>query len=120
MSNVVLVGANCEANGHPTNCQEPASGSVKSTSSSNVRLNGTNVYFKSRADMNFPSHAHDYNENIGCHDTSSHAIDPNNSHNVKLNGSPIVLESDKGTDPKTSQDAVFVDSGGNSSIKLIE
>lgn len=120
MSNVVLVGANCEASGHPTNCQEPAPGSVSSTSSSNVRLNGDDVYFKSRADMDFPSHAHDYDSDKGCHETASHAIDPNDSHDVTLNGSPIVLESDKGTDPKTSGDAVFVDSGGNNTIKLIE
>lgn len=120
MSNVVLVGADCDAYGHPTECQEPAPGSVKSTSSSNVRLNGTDVYFQSRANMYFPSHAHDYSVDKGCHDIQSHSIDPDNTHNVKLNGSPIVIESDEGTDPGTGNRAEFVNSGGNTNFKLIE
>jgi hypothetical protein len=120
MSNVVLVGADCDTYGHPTNCQEPAPGSVNSTSSSNVTLNGADVYFHSRADMFFPSHAHDYSSDKGCHQYSSHSIDPDDTHNLTLNGSPIVIESDEGTDPVSGDRAVFRNSGGNETFKLLE
>lgn len=119
MSNVVLVGAECAAYGHPSECTEPAVGFVSAVSGSNVTLNGEDVYFHSRADMSFSSHAHDYNDG-NCENNQSHDIDPNDTHNLTLNGSPIVIESDKGTDPVTGGDAEFVDSGGNSSIELLE
>jgi hypothetical protein len=120
MSNIVLVGANCEAYGHPTQCSEPANGSVSSSSSSNVTLNGEDVYFHSRADMSFSSHAHDYSVNLGCHNNQSHSIDPEDTHNLTLNGSPIVIESDEGTDPGSGGRAIFTDSGGNETFKLLE
>lgn len=116
MSSIALVGANCEAEGHPTECTEPATGSVSSTSSNSVTINGTDVYVQDRANMHFDSHAHDHDNTNGCHDMQSHDIDPDDTHSVTINGQPVFEVGDATTDPVTGGTADVIDSGGNSSV----
>ena len=120
MSNVVLIGSDCGAYGHPTECQEPVSGSVNRENNSKVTLDGSDVYFHSRANMTFSSHSHDYSLTEGCHQNSSHSIDPDDTHSVTLDGSSIVLEDDEGTDPVSGGRIEITNTNGNKSFKLLE
>lgn len=118
MTELALIGATCEAYGHPTECQEPAPGSVVSTTSHNVTVNGVQVATDASADMNFPTHSHDYTVLDGCHQNSSHTLDPAvESSSITINGSPVYITADAvATDPVTGGDINIADSGGNSSV----
>lgn len=120
MTELVLIGANCEANGHPTECTEPAPGSVQQSSSHGVTVNGTQVATIASADMNFSSHAHDHTTEEGCHDNQSHSLDPDagaDSSSVTVNGSPVYIVGDGvTTDPGSGGTVDIVDSGGNNTI----
>lgn len=118
MSDFVLTTASCEALGHPTECTEPAPGSVVSESSSSVTINGTDIATTATADIDFPSHSHDYDSLNGCQQDSSHTLDPTNvSSSVTLNGNPLYIEeSAVASDPITGGDINILDAGGNTSV----
>lgn len=118
MTELALIGASCEAKGHPTECTEPAPGSVVSTTTSSVTVNGTEVATTATADMDFPSHAHDHSIAEGCHQNESHTLDPSTvSSSITINGSPVYLaDTSIATDPTTGGDIDIVDSGGNTSV----
>lgn len=124
MTSIVLVGANCEATGHPTECTEPAPGAVTSTSSSSLSINGTDIYSEDTADMHFDSHAHSYIDTNAdgipdtCSDMQSHDLDPDQSHSITLNSTPIYLVGDSTTDPGSGGTATILDSGGNSTVTI--
>lgn len=123
MTEFVLIGASCEAEGHPTSCEEPASGSVSSSSNQSVSINGTEVATVDTADLSFGSHAHAY-ESPGpeqppeCTDFFSHTLDPYTaSSSVTINGSPLYLKGDNvATDPGTGGSINITTTGSNSSV----
>jgi hypothetical protein len=109
MSKIALIGASCNAFGHPTECEEPATGIIVSDSSSSVTINGTAVATIATASISFSSHSHDYSSQDGCYNKSSHSIDPDTTtSSITLNQSPLYLAGvGVATDPI---------SGGNVSI----
>lgn len=114
-----LIGASCEALDHPTECTEPAPGTVEKTASHSVTVNGTQIATIDTADMNFPSHAHDYTSSEGCHQDESHSLDPNTgSTSVTVNGSPLYVVDDAvTTDPTSGGDVNIVNAGNNTSVE---
>lgn len=109
MTEIALVGALCEAFGHPSSCTEPAPGSVESTSSHGITVtaNGETheVASIASADIVLPSHAHDYTDAEGCHQNESHAIDPTGEPSITINGSPVYkVDNSVTTDPITGGD----------------
>lgn len=121
MTKLVVVGASCEAEGHPSECTEPATGTVEKTSSHSLSINGTQVATVDSADMVFPSHAHNYSEEQGCHDKQSHELGADSdavSSSLTVNGSPIYLVGDGvATDPGSSGNVNIVDSGNNNTVE---
>lgn len=120
MTKLVLIGSNCEAFGHPTECTEPAPGEVVSTSNSSVSINGVDVATSSNADINFPNHSHDYSSIDGCHEESSHTLSPQSSSvspSITINGSPVYLERDGvADDPITGGSVNITSSGDNTTV----
>lgn len=115
------------AYGHPSDCSEPAPGSVSQYQSetNSVTVNnadGVEERFATLADANLsiPSHAHDYSAAEGCHDNASHTILSESdkvSSSVNINGSPVFLEgSSVTTDPKSGGDVEISDGAVNSSV----
>jgi len=117
---LTLIGANCEADGHPGQCQNPAPGTVQSTSSCSFTVNGTEVATETTADMHFPSHAHDHDSENGCHENQSHNLDPDTgklSDSVTVNGSPVYLtDTGVASDPGSGGAIDIVDAGGNAFV----
>lgn len=107
MSELTVIDADCEANGHPTECSEPAPGTVQKDNSHGitVTVNGTTkeIATVATATMNFPSHAHDHSTLEGCHQNQSHSLDPDTGEpSITINGSPIYqVGVDVTTDPTT-------------------
>lgn len=97
----------CEVFGHPSDCTEPAPGSVSQYQSkiNSVRITSSNNSSRaattSDANLSFPSHAHDYSVEQGCHEDSSHKLIPNiTSSTVTIDSSPIFVREDSvQTDP---------------------
>lgn len=118
---VVLIGASCEATGHPSSCTEPAPGTVENTDGNDtITLNG-----KPLADhgdkMHFPSHAHKYSDINSdgakeCHDNQSHDLVPDQNPVISIDGNPVMRVADSTTDPGSGGTAEIKDSGGNSVI----
>lgn len=108
---VALITSKCEATGHPSDCSEPASGTVKNDSGGhNVTVKTSDGEFmvatKDVAAMDFPSHAHDYSAVEGCHDNSSHNLDPKDGAllNITIAGSDVYpVDTDVQKDPKTGK-----------------
>lgn len=126
MTDVVTLGNTVEAFGHPTNCTEPATGSVsqKGSETNGVTItnaSGTTSRLASVADAELvvSSHAHDYSSTEGCHDTASHALSPDSSEvssSLSIDGSPVMLAGAAvTTDPKSGGD-VKIATGSNNSI----
>lgn len=120
---LVRIGADCEAHGHPTECTEPAPGTVDKTSTHSVTITDSGgvtkqLATKASADMNFPSHAHDHSTAEGCHQSSSHTLDPSTlSSSLTVNGSPIYIAGNGvASDPVTGGDVDIVNAGGNTSV----
>lgn len=117
-----LIGSSCEAYGHPSECQEPAPGTVTETSASSVSIDGVSIGTVSTADMHFNSHAHAYEPDPGCTSFGSHDIDPDDpgpgtDSSVMINGSPVyVVNTSVTTDPSSGGSVDIIDSGGNSSV----
>lgn len=113
----------CEAEGHPTECQEPVSGQVVQDSTHNVTITNASGETKQIASVNsatmqFDSHAHDYDAEFGCQENASHSIDPSNGvATITINGSPVyAFGTDVATDPKSGDAINFTDTGVNNSI----
>jgi uncharacterized Zn-binding protein involved in type VI secretion len=116
---VAVDGANCEADGHPTSCEEPADGSVNAPTTG-VTINGTPVGTHGGS-MYFPSHAHEYKDTDDdgskeCTTYSSHSLDPDQTHSVTVNGEPIYRVGDSTTDPGSGGTAYIIDSGGSHQV----
>ena len=120
MTKLALVGASLLAYGHPSNCTEPAPGSV--TGSSSLTVNGTPLAVKNDSSMDFSSHAHAHNSDDGCHAYSSHSIQPDNnglSGSITVGGNPVYLDGDNvATDPGSGGVIDMTDTGGNASISV--
>lgn len=120
-------GDSAEALGHPSDCTEPAPGSVgqfnsETNSVTVTNANGDTKRLAARKDANlkFPSHAHDYSDLEGCHDDASHTLLPTtskSSSSVTIDGSPVfIVESAVDTDPKSGGDVNIVAGGINTSV----
>jgi len=89
----------CEAKGHPSDCTEPAPGSVSqyqsetnSVTVTNANGDSSRLACEADANLKFPSHAHDYDEINGCHESNDHTLIPDKtSSSVTINGSPVFI-----------------------------
>lgn len=118
MSNIALIGASCEAIGHPTECEEPVTGSIVSDSSTSLTINGTSVATTTTSTISFSSHSHDYSSQDGCHQNSSHSLDADTTaSSVTLNGDGLYLVKDGvTTDPITDGDVNIVTNSTTNSV----
>lgn len=121
MSELVLLGANCEATGHPGECGAVASGTTQDADGdTSVTINGVPVMTHGDV-MHFGSHAHAYEgDPPACTSYSSHDLTPDQTHAVTVNGQSIVHVGDSTTDPGSGGTASVVDSGGNSAVTHTE
>lgn len=103
MTEIALIGANCEASGHPSACEEPAAGVIEKHDSHNitVTVGGTTkeVATPANSNLSFDSHAHSYTDidddgSSECTDMQSHTIDGSGEPSVTINGSPVYLVED--------------------------
>jgi len=111
--NVALVGAPCEADGHPSSCSEPAPGTVEETAASPLSIKGVDVASHGTAVLHFPSHAHDYSEEDGCIAMQSHDLTPDQEHLLTVNGTSVMHVGDSTTDPGSGGTAEITGHGGN-------
>lgn len=112
--------------GHPSECTEPAPGSVSQYNSETNNVSITNASGESsrlatRADANLtiPSHAHDYGPLLGCQDKESHTLLPDtdkDSASVTVNSSPVFVSGEAVTTDSTSGGDVSVETEVNNSI----
>lgn len=114
MSDVVLIGAEVEAEGHPSSCTEPAPGTVEG--SSPLTVDGVGVYDKDNADIQIPTHAHEFI--LACVSKSEHTIDPDGTNPLSIDGNTVYVESDTGTDPDSGGTVSFADDGGNDVLSI--
>ncbi len=112
--------------GHPSNCTEPALGSVSQYESETNNVTVTNATdsssrFATRADANLylPSHAHDHSVLQGCHEDQSHYLLPDkdsDASSVTVNQSPIFINGDSVTTDPTSGGRVSLTNEVNESV----
>jgi len=112
---IALIGASCEATGHPSECQEPALGDTDEGGDESVTINGTPIATHEDS-MHFPDHAHAYSSDKGCYDVQSHDLVPDETPQITVNGQPVMRVGDSTTDPGSGGTAEIVDSGGNSAV----
>lgn len=113
---IAVIGADCEAQGHPSSCQEPAPGNLEEVGGEKgVSINGVAVATHGDS-MHYPTHAHDYSSEEGCHAISSHDLTPDQEPGVTVNGEPIVRNGDTTTDPGSGGTAEVINSGGNTGV----
>lgn len=119
MTQFTLIGADCEAYGHPSICSEPAPGAVEQEQSHGVTVNGTQVATVNSANINIPTHCHEV-QNNSCVDCYSHSVDPRDadrSSSVTINGSDVYLTQDNvQSDPGTGSNINIINTGGNDSV----
>lgn len=120
MTQLALIDASCEASGHPTECEEPATGQISQTNSHNVTVTvgGTSKEIATVSDssLSFSSHAHTYDDE-SCIDNESHEITGTSSSNITINGSPVYLvESGVATDPTSGGDVDIVSNPISSTV----
>lgn len=119
----------CEATGHPTECQEPAPGTVQN-SDNGITVNaadGSESSLATRAStLHFDSHSHAYTTDLGCHSNSAHDLtgsdfnDANLSQGITVNNEPVLLvASDVATDPGTGSPVNIVSENVNNGINEI-
>lgn len=116
MIEFTLIGAPAEATGHPSECSEPASGTV--AGSSTVTYNGTAIANTETSTIEFDSHGHDTDDEDNCTDFQSHSIVPDDvSETVLYNGSGFFhTEDGVATDPGSGGSVSITSSGGNETI----
>jgi uncharacterized Zn-binding protein involved in type VI secretion len=118
-----LVGSDCEADGHPSECQEPAPGTIQNTdSNAPLTVDGT-VVADHGDDMHFDSHAHDTGTdsdgNTTCTDTQSHDLTPDQINPWTIDGRSLILVGDSTTDPGSGGTAEVV-STSQSAFELVD
>ncbi|AFH21893.1 hypothetical protein OSG_eHP12_00090 [environmental Halophage eHP-12] len=119
MTRIVLLGSDCEADGHPSKCPGVVDGSVvDADGDTSVSVNGTAV--ASRGDrMDFPPHEHAIDPVTGaCIDTQSHSLQTDQTRPVTVNGQSVVLVGDSTTDPGSGGTADVINSGGNQDVTV--
>jgi len=118
MTRIVLLGADCEADGHPSKCPGVVGGTVvDADGDTSVSVNGTAV--ASRGDrMDFPPHEHDIGPDGGCINTQSHSLQTDQTRPVTVNGQSVVLVGDSITDPGSGGTADVINSGGNQDVTV--
>jgi hypothetical protein len=108
MVELALIDADCDANGHPTECTEPAPGTITQNQSNNITVtNGgqTKEVATENDTLSFDSHAHDYadvddDDSKECANLQSHEITATGEPSITVNGTPVlIVESDVATDP---------------------
>jgi uncharacterized Zn-binding protein involved in type VI secretion len=111
---VAVVSANCEATGHPGECQEPVPGEVQDADGdTDFTVNGVPVADHSDV-MHFDSHAHSYSgDPPKCGGYTDHDLTPDQDHGFTVNGEPVMREGDSTTDPSSGGTAEILDSGGS-------
>lgn len=122
MTKYALIDASCDAFGHPTECQEPAPGTVQKDSSHDITVTvdgqTKEIGTIATATMHFNSHAHDYDPENGCHDYHSHDIDPDGDPSITINGSPVYeVADDVTTDPVSGGSVDIVSNPFNTEIQ---
>jgi uncharacterized Zn-binding protein involved in type VI secretion len=118
---LALLGAPCEAGGHPGECGTVASGALQdSDGDTSVTINGTPVATHGDS-MSFGSHAHSYGGDPPvCKSFSSHELTPDQSHDLTVNGQPVMRAGDSTTDPRSGGTASITGSGGQSAVTHTE
>lgn len=104
------IGASCEATGHPTECTEPAPGTVENTDNTSIlTVNGSDIATRDDR-MVFGSHAHEYTPPLGpgCTDFQSHSLQTDQIHPLSIDGTSVMCRDDTTTDPG---------SGGTASVE---
>lgn len=103
---LVVIGDSCEAEGHPSVCSEPASGSVKKQSDITIHYDGKKIAAETVAKLNFPSHGHDVGPDGGCVDDQEHNFQPSTViEHVTYDGNKLYLDDNAiASDPGTGGD----------------
>jgi len=117
-TNVALVGAQCEASGHPGACSEPAPGSVTATADAILSVEDTDVGSHATAAMHYPSHGHATDPEGNCINYQEHSIEPDQEHILRVNGEPVMLTGDSTTDPGSGGTAEIIGDGGNTILSI--
>lgn len=113
-----------EATGHPVECEEPIPGRIQERGGASVTItsDGASGQLTTRdsAELYFESHAHSYNQDIGCHDSSAHTITPDSiDSSVTIDGSPVyIVQDDIATDPISGGSVNIVDAPTNNSVEI--
>lgn len=115
-ANIALLGALCEADGHPSQCPGVVEGELVDTDTdTSVTVNGTPV--ATRGDrMEFPPHEHALDANGNCTDTQSHLLQTDQVRPITVNGQTVVVIEDSTTDPGSGGLAEVVETGGNQTV----
>ncbi len=116
MPHYALDSADTDAYDHPSECTEPAPGSV--TASGTVRYDGTPIANTTTSTIDVPSHGHDTDEEGNCTDYQSHTIVPTTvSETVRYNGGGFFLVMDNvATDPGSGGPVDIINSNGNTTV----
>jgi hypothetical protein len=120
MATPALIGAPCEADGHPAACSEPASGSVEATDDALLSVEDADVATNATAVMHFPSHGHSTDPMGNCVDYQTHDLTPDQEHLLTVNGAPVMCVDDSTDDPGSGGTATLVDDGGNDLLTVTE
>jgi uncharacterized Zn-binding protein involved in type VI secretion len=119
MTRIVLLGADCEAAGHPDKCPGVVAGTVvDEDTDTSVSVNGTAV--ATRGDrMEFGPHEHAIDPATGsCVDTQSHLLQTDQTRPVTVNGDSVMIVGDSTTDPGSGGLADVINSGGNKDVTV--
>jgi hypothetical protein len=110
---IAVIDADCEAFGHPTECEEPAPGYLEKTGGHGITVTAggitKEIATKAQSNIRFDSHSHAYNDST-CEDDAAHDLSYDGEPTIKINGSSIYLVEDNVTsDPKTGGRVDIVD-----------
>lgn len=113
-----LVGATCKADGHPSACTEPATGSIQDDGNQPLTVDGTAVADHGD-DMHFDSHGHDTDAGDNCIDYQSHDLTPDQTPPWEVDGRPLMQAGNDTTDPDSGGTA-WIDSADQSSFEVVD
>jgi len=118
-TNYALISSSCLANGHPTDCTEPAPGTLQNSDGNDpITVDGT-VVADHGDDMHYPSHGHDTDDEGNCTDYQVHQLTPDQSPPWTVDGRPLILVGNDTTDPGSGGRA-WVDSTSQSAFQLVQ
>lgn len=97
-------GDSIEASGHPSECTEPATGSISTSDETGTTSNDNIVLNKNNSSLDFPSHGHDTDGDGNCTDDQSHNLTPDiEETGLRLNGENVLITGTiQNTDPVTN------------------